>query len=58
MNVKVVGLLPQKTMINSRRDEEQILLFILGWCSRQLSDIVNKTRHGGKVVRLDYLVMV
>ena len=58
MNVKVVGLLPQKTMINSRRDKEQILLFILWWCSWQLSDIVNKTRHGSKVVRLDYLGMV
>ena len=58
MNIKVVGLLPQKTMINSRGDEEHMLLFILGWCSWQLSDIVNKTRHGGKVVGLDYLGMV
>ena len=58
VSVEVVGLVPQKIMLNGWGDEEQVLLFISGWCSWQLSNIVNKACHSSKIVRLDNLEIV
>ena len=56
MNIKVEGLISHETMVNGWGDKEKVLLFILWRRSWQLSNIVNKTRHSSKVVRLDHLV--
>ena len=58
MNIEVVGLVSQETMVNGWGNEEKVLLFVFWRISRQLSNIVNQTRHRGKVVRLDNLGVV
>ena len=54
MNIEVVRLVSQEIMIHGWSDKEKVLLLVLDWRSRQLSNVVNQTRHCGKVVRLDH----
>ena len=55
MNVEIVRLVPQETMVDGWSDKEKVLLHVLHSRSWQLSNVVNQTRRSSKVVRLDHL---
>ena len=58
MNIEVVRLVFQQTMINGRRNEEKVLLHVFDWSSGQLAHVVNETCCCSKIVRLDHLQFI
>ena len=58
MNIEIVRLVFQETMINGWRNKEKVLLHVFYWSSWQLAHVVNEACCCSKIVRLDHLQFI
>ena len=58
MNIEIVRLVFQETMINGWRNKEKVLLHVFDWSSRQVAHVVDETCCCSKIVRLDHLQFI
>ena len=58
MNIEIVRLVFQETMINGWRNKEKVLLHVFDWSSRQVAHVVDETCCCSKIVRLNQLQFI